>query len=43
MSFTPEEIVNEIKQYIKDFEVVYNPDSVRQKIGRLSWVDQELL
>ena len=33
MSFTPEEIANEVKKHIKDFEIVYNPDPVRQKIG----------
>ncbi|MHA1225028.1 MAG: hypothetical protein ACTSP3_17605 [Candidatus Heimdallarchaeaceae archaeon] len=35
MSFTPEELANEIKKYIPDFEIEYKPD-FRDEIAR-SW------
>jgi len=33
MSFTPEEIVEEVRKYIPHLQVVYKPDS-RQEIGK---------
>lgn len=33
MSFSPEELVAEMRQYVPDLNVTYNPDS-RQEIGR---------
>jgi len=39
MSFTPEDIANEIKKYIPDFIMEYNVDPVRQAIAD-SWPDR---
>ena len=36
MSFSPKEIYSEIKKHIKDFEIEYEVDPVRQKIAE-SW------
>ena len=36
MSFTPEEIAEEIKKYIPGLEMEYVPDQLRQNIGELS-------
>lgn len=33
MSFTPEELVQEVQKHIPELEVVYNVDAVRQAIG----------
>jgi len=38
MSFAPEEIYNEIKKHIPDFEMTYDVDEVKQKIAE-SWPD----
>ena len=35
MSFTPEEIVEEVRKYVPHLEVTYKPDS-RQEIGKFS-------
>lgn len=34
VDFTPEELANEIRKFVPDLEVVYNPDH-RQAIGEL--------
>jgi hypothetical protein len=36
MSFAPEEISDEIKKHIPDFEITYNVDPIRQSIAD-SW------
>ena len=36
MSFSPEELAEEIKKYFPKFEMVYRPDK-RQEIGKLLW------
>lgn len=36
MSFTPEEVAEEIRKHLPHFKVTYNPDSVRQTIGKHS-------
>ena len=33
MSFTPEEVAQEIRKHLPHLKVTYNPDSVRQTIG----------
>lgn len=33
MSFTPQELVQEVQKHIPELEVVYNVDAVRQAIG----------
>ena len=33
MSFTPEEIAEELRKYVPNFTITYNPDPVRQGIG----------
>lgn len=33
MSFTPEEVAQEIRKHLPHFKVTYNPDAVRQSIG----------
>lgn len=35
VSFTPEMLVNEMKQYYPEMVVEYKPDKTRQKIGEL--------
>ena len=34
MSFTPDEICEEVKKIIPEFEMTYEVDPVRQKIGK---------
>lgn len=33
MSFSPEELVTEMRQYVPELQITYNPDS-RQEIGK---------
>ena len=35
MSFTPEEVAQEIRKHLPHLKVTYNPDSIRQTIGML--------
>ena len=37
MSFTPKEISEEVKKIMPEFEISYDVDSVRQKIGKLNF------
>ena len=39
MSFTPEEIYQEVKKIMPEFEMTYKVDSVRQKIGTCKTTD----
>lgn len=36
MSFTPEEVAQEIRKHLPHLKVTYNPDTVRQTIGTTS-------
>ncbi len=35
MSFTPEELADEIRKYIPNFKISYSPDPLRQDIGKI--------
>lgn len=37
MSFTPEEVAQEIRKHLPHLKVTYNPDTVRQTIGMVSF------
>ena len=43
MSFTPEEVAQEIRKHLPHLKVTYNPDSVRQTIGKTghTWYTDE--
>lgn len=36
MSFTPEEVAEEIRKHLPHLRVTYNPDTIRQTIGKNS-------